>query len=58
MTRITQDWDPMEYAPEMEQIDSTILDEVLRRREEYDYNRYTAADVRRALDADHRTPED
>ena len=36
MTRITQDWDPMEYAPEMEQIDSNILDEVLRRREEYD----------------------
>lgn len=58
MTKITQDWDPMEYAPEMEQIDSTIYDEVLRRREEYDYNRYTAADVRRALDADHRTPED
>lgn len=58
MTRITQDWDPMEYAPEMEQIDSNILDEVLRHREEYDYNRYTAADVRRALDADHRTPED
>lgn len=58
MTKITQDWDPMEYAPEMEQIDSTIYDEVLRRREEYDYNRYTAADVLRALDADHRTPED
>ena len=58
MTKITQDWDPMEYAPEMEQIDSTIYDEVLRRREEYDYNRYTAADVRRALDADHRPPED
>ena len=58
MTKITQDWDPMEYAPEMEQIDSAILEEVLRRREEYDYNRYTAADVRRALDADHRTPED
>lgn len=58
MTKITQDWDPMEYASEMEQIDSTIYDEVLRRREEYDYNRYTAADVRRALDADHRTPED
>ena len=58
MTKITQDWDPMEYAPEMEQIDSTIYDEVLRRREEYDYNRYTAADVRQALDADHRTPED
>lgn len=58
MTKITQDWDPMEYAPEMEQIDSTIYDEVLRRREEYDCNRYTAADVRRALDADHRTPED
>ena len=58
MTKITQDWDPMEYAPEMEQIDSTIYDEVLRRREEYDYNRYTAADVRRALDVDHRTPED
>ncbi len=58
MTKITQDWDPMEYAPEMEQIDSTILDEVLRRREAYDYNRYTAADVRQALDADHRTPED
>ena len=58
MTKITQDWDPMEYAPEMEQIDSTIYDEVLRRREEYDYKRYTAADVSRALDADHRTPED
>ncbi len=58
MTKITQDWDPMEYAPEMEQIDSTILEEVLRRREGYDYNRYTAAHVRRALDTDHRTPED
>lgn len=39
----------MEYLPTMEQIDSTIMSQVLSEVEKYDYNAYTKADVIRAL---------
>lgn len=49
--------DPMQYLPEMEVLaDSTVVDEVVARMQAYDYHCYTAADVRRALDSDSRTP--
>lgn len=48
----------MEYLPDMEVIDSTMLDEVITQMEAYDSNKYTEADVRRALCADSVTPED
>lgn len=41
--------DPMEYFPEMEQISSDVRDKVVAQMGSYDYTRYTAADVRRAL---------
>lgn len=51
--------DPMKYLPGMEVLDkSTVLDDVLAARQAYDYNKYTAADVRRALSHSSRTPED
>ena len=51
--------DPMKYLPGMEVLDkSTVLDDVLAAREAYDYNAYTAKDVRRALNHHSRTPED
>lgn len=49
---------PMEYLPDMEQIDSTLMETVLSGREQYDPERYTAEDVERALRADPCTPED
>jgi len=48
----------MEYLPGMDIIDSDVMDKVISAMEEYDYNKYTANDVRRALDKDVRTPED
>ncbi len=48
----------MEYLPDMEVLDSSILDEVISSMNAYDYDKYTAADVRRALNHDSRTPED
>jgi 2-iminoacetate synthase len=50
--------DHMKYLPDMEVIESDIMDRVITAMNEYDYDRYTAADVRRALDHDNRTPED
>lgn len=50
--------DHMKYLPDMEVINSTLLDEVISEMEAYDYDKYTAADVRRALDKDTKTPED
>ena len=44
--------DPMGYLPDMEQIQSDILEKVLRRTEVYQYQDYTAADVQRALAKD------
>ena len=51
--------DPMKYLPGMEVLDkSTILDDVLEARKNYDYSKYTARDVRRALDKNSCSPED
>lgn len=50
--------DHMKYLPDMEVIESDIMDRVVAGMEEYDYGRYTGEDVRRALDSDFRTPED
>ena len=41
--------DPMKYLEGMEAIDSDVMDKVLAAVENYDYSRYTAADVRSAL---------
>ena len=49
--------DHMKYLPDMEVIDSTLLDEVISEMEAYDYDKYTEADVKRALNADNLTPE-
>ena len=50
--------DHMTYLPGMEAVDSDIMDRVVSAAKAYDYNRYTAADVRRALAHDSRSPED
>ncbi len=39
----------MEYMPGMEQIKSDIMSKVISEMKDYDYNSYTAVDVRRAL---------
>ncbi len=39
----------MEYMEGMEQIHSDIMEKVQKQMQEYDYDRYTAADVRQAL---------
>ncbi|OPJ65435.1 2-iminoacetate synthase ThiH [Clostridium chromiireducens] len=48
----------MEYMPGMEVIESDIMNQVVSRMEAYDYEKYTAADVQRALNNDYRTIED
>lgn len=50
--------DPMCYLPDMEQIQSDILEKVLRRTEAYQYQDYTAADVQRALAKDNCSIDD
>ena len=50
--------DHMTYLPGMEDIGSEILDQVVTAMEAYDYNTYTAEDVKRALAHTKRTPED
>jgi 2-iminoacetate synthase len=51
--------DPMAYLPDMETLhDSTIMEDVLARRQAYDYHKHTAADVRAALDREHCALED
>ena len=50
--------DHMQYMDGMEQIDSDIMDQVLRARESYDYNQYTAMDVNRVLKKDRINAED
>ena len=49
--------DHMKYLPGMEQIKSDVMDQVVDAMNRYDYTKYTAADVRRALAAEDRTPE-
>ena len=48
----------MEYMPGMEVIPSNVMDEVINRMNNYDYNKYTAEDVKRALNNNYRTVED
>lgn len=48
----------MQYLPDMEVIDSDILDKVVADMNSYDYDSYTAQDVQTALAHDHITPED
>ena len=48
----------MEYMPDMEVLDSDLLDRVVADMESYDYDSYTAQDVRRALQHSRKTPED
>ncbi|WP_369694786.1 2-iminoacetate synthase ThiH [Megamonas hypermegale] len=48
----------MQYLPDMEVIDSDILDKVVADMQSYDYDSYTAQDVQAALSHNHITPED
>ena len=48
----------MEYMEGMEQIESDIMDRVLSAMNEYDYEQYTAVDVRRAISSDRCSIED
>ena len=50
--------DPMEYLPDMEQIKSDIAEKVLSEVKAYDYEKYTAKDVRNAIDSDACSIED
>ena len=48
----------MEYMPGMEQISSDICEQVLSQMKEYDYSRYTAKEVRAALEHETCSVED
>ena len=50
--------DHMTYLPGMEDPGSDIMDQVVEASKNYDYDSYTASDVRRALQADPVTPKD
>ncbi len=50
--------DPMEYMEGMEQIPSRVMEQVLEGMEAYDYSRYGAEDVKRALEKENLSPED
>ncbi len=50
--------DHMAYLPDMEQIDSDVMEKVMAHMNSYDASIYTAKDVRRALESDHCTIED
>ena len=50
--------DHMKYMPGMEDIGSEILDQVVDAMHAYDYDKYTAADVKQAIVHSSRTPED
>lgn len=50
--------DHLKYMPDMEVLDSDILDKVLNYVENYNYEAYTEADVRRALSHERKTQED
>lgn len=50
--------DHMAYLPGMEVLASDVQRRVLEAMENYDYNRCTQTDVRRALNRENRTPED
>lgn len=48
----------MEYLPGMERIQSDVCENVIKHMEEYDYTRYTAADVKTALEHETCSIED
>ncbi len=48
----------MEYMPGMEVLESDVMDKVVSSMEAYDYDKYTAGDVKKALDNTYRTIED
>lgn len=48
----------MEYQADMEVLESDVMERVVSAMNQYDYEKYTAADVRLALQHDIRTPED
>lgn len=48
----------MEYMQGMEVLESNVMDQVISSMHAYDYNKYTAQDVKRALGHEYRTPED
>ena len=50
--------DHMTYLPGMEVLESDVEKQVIAAMEAYDYNKYTAADVKRALSRSNLTPED
>ena len=50
--------DPMEYLPGMEKIESDICDKVISQMKAYDASKYTARDVRMALEHETCTVED
>lgn len=50
--------DHMKYLPDMEQIDSDIMDRVISAMNGYDPSIYTENDVRRALEHDEKTVDD
>ena len=51
--------DHMKYLPGMEVLEeSDVMEQVVAAMQEYDYDKYTAADVRRALAHDNRTLKD
>lgn len=50
--------DHMKYLPDMEVLESDVMDQVLSATEQYDPDMFTAEDVRRALAHEYRTPED
>ena len=50
--------DHMTYLPGMEDPGSDIMEQVVEASKNYDYDSYTADDVRRALQADPVTPQD
>ena len=50
--------DHMKYLPDMEVLDSDVMDMVVAEMESYDYDKYTADDVRTALSHENRTLDD
>ena len=50
--------DHMKYLPDMEVLESDVMDQVLSAAEQYDPDMFTAEDARMALAHEYRTPED
>ncbi len=58
MIKVDRSFSHMEYVEGMEQTPHDIMDTVLKERAEYDYNKYTENDVRRALNKEFADVED